>query len=66
MLNKILTASAVAIAATVFGDMALAQSGEEKAKACDRDNLGRTGFQKGHRDRPGLRLGLGSTGLVAP
>ncbi len=39
MLKKLLTASAVAIAATAFGNMALAESGEDKAKACDRDNL---------------------------
>ena len=39
MLKKLLTASAMAIAVTAFGNMALAESGEEKAKACDRDNL---------------------------
>ncbi len=33
MLKKLLTASAVAIAATAFSNMALAQGGEEKAKA---------------------------------
>ncbi len=43
MLKKLLTASAVAIAATAFADMALAESGEEKAKACDRDNLTQSG-----------------------
>ncbi len=43
MLKKLLTASAVAIAATVFGNMALAQSGEETAKACDRDNWSNRG-----------------------
>ena len=43
MLKKLLTASAVVIAATVFSNMALAQSGEEKAKTCDRDNLTQSG-----------------------
>jgi hypothetical protein len=43
MLKKLLAASAVAIAATAFGNMALAQSGEEKATACDRDNLTQSG-----------------------
>ena len=43
MLKKFLTASAVAIAATAFGNMALAQSAEETAKACDRDNLTQSG-----------------------
>ena len=32
-LKKLLTASAVAIAVTAFGNMALAQSEEEKAKS---------------------------------
>ena len=39
MLKKLLTASAVAIAVTASGTMALAQSDEEKAQACDRDNM---------------------------
>ena len=43
MLKKLLTASAVAIAATAFGNMALAQGGAEKAKACDLDNLVQSG-----------------------
>ena len=43
MLKKFLTASAVAIAATAFSNMALAQSAEETAKACDRDNLTQSG-----------------------
>jgi hypothetical protein len=43
MFKKLLTASAVAIAATAFGNMALAQSGEETAKSCDRDNLTQSG-----------------------
>jgi hypothetical protein len=43
MLKKLLTASAVAIAATAFSNMALAQSAEGKAKACDRDNLVQSG-----------------------
>jgi len=43
MLKKLLTASAVAIAAAAFGSMALAQSAEETAKSCDRDNLTQSG-----------------------
>ena len=43
MLKKLLTASAVAIAATAFSNMALAQSAEATAKACDRDNLTQSG-----------------------
>ncbi len=43
MLKMILTASVIAIAATAFSNMALAQSGEEKAKTCDRDNLTQSG-----------------------
>ncbi len=43
MLKKLLTASAVAIAATAFGNMALAQSGEEMATTCDRNNLVQSG-----------------------
>ena len=43
MLKKLLTASAVAIAATAFSNMALAQSAEETAKSCDRDNLTQSG-----------------------
>ncbi len=42
-LKKLLTASAVAIAVTAFGNMALAQSEEEKAKACDLKNLVQSG-----------------------
>ena len=43
MLKKLLTASAVAIAATAFSNTALAQSAEATAKACDRDNLTQSG-----------------------
>jgi hypothetical protein len=43
MLKKLLTASAVAIAAAAFGNMTLAQSAEETAKSCDRDNLTQSG-----------------------
>ena len=43
MLKKLLSASAVAIAAAAFGNMALAQSAEETAKSCDRDNLAQSG-----------------------
>ncbi len=43
MLKKLLTASAVAIAAAAFGNMALAQSAEETAKSCARDNLTQSG-----------------------
>ena len=43
MLKKLLSASAVAIAAAAFGNMALAQSAEESAKSCDRDNLTQSG-----------------------
>jgi hypothetical protein len=39
MLKKLLTAFAVAIAVTASGNMALAQSDEEKAQACDRDTM---------------------------
>ena len=43
MLKKLLTASAVAIVVTAFSNMALAQSEEEKAKACDLENLVQSG-----------------------
>ena len=43
MLKKLLTASAVAIAAAAFGNTALAQSAEERTKSCDRDNLAQSG-----------------------
>ncbi len=58
MLKKLLTASAVAIAATVFGNMALAQSGEETAKACDRDNLTQSGTLQFSMTRIGFLLGV--------
>ncbi len=58
MLKKFLTASAVAIAATAFGNMALAQSGEEKAKACDRDNLVQSGTLQFSMTQIGFLLGV--------
>ena len=39
MLKKLLTAFAVAIAVTASGNIALAQSDEENAQACDRDTM---------------------------
>ncbi len=58
MLKKLLTASAVAIAATAFGNMALAQSGEEKAKACDRDNLVQSGTVQFSMTQIGFLVGV--------
>ena len=58
MLKKLLTASAVAIAATAFGNMALAQSGEEKAKACDRNNLVQSGTLQFSMTSIGFLLGV--------
>ncbi len=58
MLKKLLTASAVAIAATAFGNMALAQGGEEKAKACDRDNLVQSGTLQFSMTQMGFLLGV--------
>ncbi len=58
MLKKLLTASAVAIAATAFGNMAGAQSGDEKAKACDRDNLVQSGTLQFSMTRIGFLLGV--------
>ncbi len=58
MLKKLLTASAVAIAATVFGNMALAQSGEQKGKACDRNNLVQSGTLQFSMTRIGFLLGV--------
>ncbi len=58
MLKKLLMASAVAIAATVFGNMALAQSGEEKAKACDRDNLVQSGTVQFSMTQIGFLVGV--------
>ena len=58
MLKTLLTASAVAIAATVFGSMALAQSGEEKAKACDRNNLVQSGTLHFSMTSIGFLLGV--------
>ncbi len=58
MLKKLLTASAVAISATAFGSLALAQSGEEKAMACDRDNLVQSGTLQFSMTRIGFLLGV--------
>jgi hypothetical protein len=59
MLKKmLLTASAVAIAVTVFGNMALAQSEEETAKACDPDNLTHSGTLQFSMKSVGFLLGV--------
>ncbi len=58
MFKKLLTASAVAIAATAFSNMALAQGGEEKAKACDRDNLVQSGTLQFSMTQIGFLLGV--------
>ncbi len=58
MLKKFLTASAVAIAATAFGNMALAQSAEETAKACDRDNLVQSGTVQFSMKQIGFLVGV--------
>ncbi len=58
MLKSLLTASAVAIAVTAFGNMAMAQSGEEKAKACDRDNLVQSGTLKFSMSSIGFLVGV--------
>ncbi len=58
MLKKLLTASAVAISATAFGSLALAQSAEEKAMACDRDNLTQSGTLQFSMKSVGFLLGV--------
>ncbi len=58
MLKKLLTASAVAIAATAFSNLALAQSAEETAKSCDRDNLVQSGTLKFSMTSVGFLLGV--------
>ncbi len=58
LIRKLLTASAVVIAATVFGNMALAQSAEETAKACDRDNLTQSGTVQFSMKSVGFLLGV--------
>ncbi len=58
MLKKLLTASAVAIAAAAFGNTALAQGGEEKAKACDRDNLTQSGTLQFSMSSIGFLVGV--------
>ncbi len=58
MLKKLLTASAVAIAAAAFGNMALAQSAEETAKSCDRDNLTQSGTLQFSMSSIGFLVGV--------
>ena len=58
MLKMLLTASAIAIAATAFSNMALAQNGEEKAKACDRDNLVQSGTVQFSMTQIGFLVGV--------
>ncbi len=58
MLKKLLTASAVAISATAFGSLALAQSAEEKAMACYRDNLTQSGTLQFSMTSVGFLLGV--------
>ncbi len=58
MLKKFLTASAVAIAIAAFGNMAGAQSGDEKAKACDRDNLVQSGTVQFSMTQIGFLVGV--------
>ncbi len=58
MLMKLLAASAVAIVATVFGNMALAQSGEEKATACDLENLVQSGTLEFNLKTIGFLVGV--------
>ena len=58
MLKKLLTASAVVIVSTAFGTMALAQSEEEKAVACDRSNLVQSGTLQFSMTRIGFLVGV--------
>ena len=58
MLKKLLTASAVAIVATAFGNMALAQGAEETAKSCDPDNLTQSGTLQFSMTRIGFLVGV--------
>ncbi len=58
MLKNLLTASAIAIVVAAFGNVALAQSGEEKAKACDRNNLVQSGTLQFSMTRIGFLLGV--------
>ncbi len=58
MLKELLTASAVAISATAFGSLALAESAEEKAAACDRDNLTQSGTLQFSMTSIGFLLGV--------
>ncbi len=58
MLKKLLMASAVAIFATTFGGLALAQSQEEKAVACDLDNLPQSGTLKFRMTSIGFLVGV--------
>jgi len=58
MLKMLLTASVVAIAVGAFGDVAEAQNGEEKAKACDRDNLVQSGTVQFSMTQIGFLVGV--------
>jgi len=58
MLKKLLTASAVAISATAFGSVALAQSAEEKAMACSGENLTQSGTLQFSMTAIGFLLGV--------
>jgi hypothetical protein len=58
MLRKLFTASAVAIAVTAFSNMVLAQSGEEKAKACDLENLVQSGTLEFNLKTIGFLVGV--------
>ena len=58
MLRKLLTASAVAIAVAASGSMALAQGEEEKAIACDRENLVQSGTLKFSLKSIGFLVGV--------
>ncbi len=58
MLKMLLTASVTAIAVAAFGDIAEAQNGEGKAKACDRDNLVQSATVQFSMTRIGFLVGI--------
>ncbi len=58
MLKILLTASVIAIAVAAFGDIAEAQNREEKAKACDRDNLVQSATVQFSMTRIGFLVGI--------
>jgi hypothetical protein len=58
MLKMLLTATAVAIAVTAFGNMASAQSEEEKATACDLENLVQSGTLEFNLKTIGFLVGV--------